>query len=138
MNNAAGLNSQLSSRPWNEPWWPCAGLLRGKWLLLASSEADVSAVRSSKDLPGMASFEHEAARHEARRRSHWDAAPRVPTGAIVILRPLCVPAFSSLVLCTTFREASFTVNEAARGRDAIILYNSRTAPTCVVIFAAQI
>ncbi len=60
----------------------------------------------------MASFEHEAARHEARRRSHRDAVPRLPTGAIVLLPPLYVPACPS---CRHLHDIQRRINRGDRG-----------------------
>lgn len=46
------------------------GIVSGcRLLLVASRGAEVAAVRSSRDLPGLASFEHEALRAARRKRA---------------------------------------------------------------------
>ncbi len=48
-----------------------AGLAPGtRCMLLGSTAAEVGAVRQAKELPGLASFEHEARRHARRRRGY--------------------------------------------------------------------
>lgn len=53
--------------------------------LLASAGRDVQAVRSSRDLPGLPSFEHEELRAVARRRTAGAAQVSLPTGVAMPL-----------------------------------------------------
>jgi hypothetical protein len=49
-------------------------------MLLASPANEVAAVRAAKELPGLASFEHEAKRAALRRRRRGDAAKAASGG----------------------------------------------------------
>jgi hypothetical protein len=78
--------------------------------LLASAAHDVAAVRSARDMPGLAGLEHESQRAAARRRTAGGADVTLPTGSsplascalswepsgrvLCMLSPRCYIAFS--------------------------------------------
>lgn len=58
-----------------------AGLREGcKVMVLGSKEADVQKILNSRDLPGMAGFDHELRTIAARRKRQKDATVQLPLG----------------------------------------------------------
>ena len=65
--------------------------------LLASAAHDVAAVRSARDMPGLAGLEHESQRAAARRRTAGGADVTLPTGSSPLAS--CAPSRTRMRTC---------------------------------------
>ena len=69
----------------------------GRVRLLASAAHDVAAVRSARDMPGLAGLEHESQRAAARRRTVGGADVTLPTGSSPLAS--CAPSRDPMRSC---------------------------------------